>query len=198
MDNLCHLYMFDVIYEKPLRVDALQNLETLTYISIYDWTYEASSVEKMSRLHKLGVEEVDEKSDVCKLFASLAKLMSFRHFTLRGFRFRSMSCLDEIGVLNGLKKLRLDGRLARLPIANKYLVVLVLVNTCLNENPMPELHCLEQLKQRNVYTGPEMVIRYGFPDLRVLRINELWNLRNILVEGAMSRTFTKQKHVACL
>ncbi|XP_047971729.1 disease resistance RPP8-like protein 3 [Salvia hispanica] len=190
MDSLCHLYMCDVIFKKPLKVDALQNLETLTYISIYDWTYEASSMEKMTRLYKLGVEEVDEKSDVCKLFASLAKLTSFRQFTLRGFRFRSMSCLDEISALNRLDKLRLDGCLARLPSANIYLVVLVLVNTGLNEDPMPllrELHCLEQLKLRNAYTGPEMVIRYGFPRLRVLRINELWNLRNILVVGAMPK-----------
>ncbi|XP_047945106.1 putative disease resistance RPP13-like protein 3 [Salvia hispanica] len=50
MASLCHLYMSDVIYPKPLKVDAPLNLETLTYISIYDWTYEVSSLEKMTRL----------------------------------------------------------------------------------------------------------------------------------------------------
>ncbi|XP_047947632.1 probable disease resistance protein At1g58602 isoform X2 [Salvia hispanica] len=193
MGSLRHLYMSDVICREPLKVDALQKLETLTCIPIYDWTYEFSSLEKMSRLRKLGIEEIDENSDVIKLFGSLFKLNRLEHLTLRGFRFRSMPCLDQIGVLDRLATLKLDGRLAKLPSAGDFpqrIRYLILVNTCLGEDPMPELEnlpSLERLKLRNAYTGREMVIQHnGFPKLKVLRINELWNLRKIQVgEGAM-------------
>ncbi|KAG6406992.1 hypothetical protein SASPL_129972 [Salvia splendens] len=85
LDIAVNLHMSDVICQKPLKVDALQYLRTLTYISIYDWTYEASGLKKMTKLPKLGIEEVDEDSDVGKLFASLAMFSSyFRHLNLRG------------------------------------------------------------------------------------------------------------------
>ncbi|XP_047951839.1 putative disease resistance RPP13-like protein 3 isoform X2 [Salvia hispanica] len=194
MGSLRHLYMSDVIFRKALKVDALQNLETLTHISIYDWTYAVSSLEKMSSLYKLGIEEIDENSDTSKLFASLATLKSFEIFNMRGFRFKSMQCLDEIGVLDRLRKLRLDGRLARLPSAIeslRLLSYLVLVNTCLDEDPMqvlPKMSRLKVIKLRNAYIGREMVIeKQSFPSLDILRINELWNLRDVRVESGGMR-----------
>ncbi|XP_047947340.1 probable disease resistance protein At1g58602 [Salvia hispanica] len=190
MGCLRNLYMRDVICRKPLKIDALPHLEILTYISIYDWTYEASCLETMEILLKLGVEEVDEDSDVDKLFASLAKLVSLDHLILKGFRFRSMPCLDGIGALEGVFQLRLDGHLARLPNSLEGISYLTLVNSCLNEDPMPvleKLPNLQELKLRNAYTGREMVIQCnGFPWLSVLCINELWNLRKMQIgEGAM-------------
>ncbi|XP_047949711.1 probable disease resistance protein At1g58602 [Salvia hispanica] len=190
MGSLRFLYMSDVIPRKPLKVDALQNLETLTYISIYDWTYEVLTSEKMTSLVKLGIDEIDENSHTSKLFASLAMLKRFRTFNLRGFRFRSMPCLDEIGVLDSLYKLRLDGRLARLPSAigsHRWISYFVLVNTCLDEDPMQVLQKMRRLKViklRNAYTGRQMVIaESSLKSLRILRINELWNLRDVRVEG---------------
>ncbi|XP_047947285.1 disease resistance protein RPP8-like [Salvia hispanica] len=189
MGSLRHLYMSDVICCEPLNVDALHNLKTLTYISIYDLMYEVSRLEKMTSLRKLGIEEVDENSDVSKLFASLARLSKYECLILRGFRFNIMPCLDEIGVLDKLIKLRLDGRLTRLPSAIKCLgglTYLVLVNTCLEEDPMPVLKSiryLQVIKLRNAYTGRKMTIGPNYIGcLKVLRINELWNLRDIQVE----------------
>ncbi|XP_047949710.1 disease resistance protein RPH8A-like [Salvia hispanica] len=183
MVSLNHLYMSDVICPNPLKVDFSQNLETLTYISINDWTYEVIRLKWMSRLRKLGIEEIDENSVVSNLFPSLSKLENFRHLTLRGFRFRSMAYLDEIGVLDNLYKLRLDGRLARLPRALKSLkklLYLVLVNTCLDEDPMQllkKLRYLRGLKLQNAYTGSRMVIEEDkLQYLEILRINELWNM----------------------
>ncbi|KAG6404808.1 hypothetical protein SASPL_132384 [Salvia splendens] len=112
MGSLRYLYMSDVMYRAPLKVDALQNLITLTYVSIYDWT--------------------------CKLFASLAIIKCLGHPILRGFRFRSMSCLDEISALYTVSTLRIDGLISRLPSANKFptwIKNLALVNTCLDEDP---------------------------------------------------------------
>ncbi|KAG6404923.1 hypothetical protein SASPL_132500 [Salvia splendens] len=201
MGSLRYLYMSDVICRKPLKVDVLQMLEILAYISIYDWTYEVSSLEKMTRLIKLGTEEVDENSDVNMLFASLAKFKRFLQLNLQGFRFRSMPCLDKIGVLHGLRKLRLDGRISRLPSAINFpqtLEYLVLVNTCLDEDPMPvlqEIPKLGVLRMRNAYNGRKMAIgNYGFKNLCVLRINELWNLRELRIEEIGS-TFLQELEI---
>ncbi|XP_047950518.1 probable disease resistance protein RF9 [Salvia hispanica] len=192
--TLRYLYMSDVVCSEPLKID-LWKLTTVTYISIYDLVFEVLSVFTPSRLRFLGIEDIDENSNVSKLFASLTNMIMISLcLTLRGFRFRSMPCLDQIGILiYKLQKLKLDGCLARLPKTLCELrdaKELVLVNTRLGEDPMPAIEkmpFLQRLKLRNAYTGREMVIKdNGFPHLSVLNINELWNLRNIQVgEGAM-------------
>ncbi|XP_042008876.1 probable disease resistance protein At1g58602 [Salvia splendens] len=186
MGNLRNLHMSNVIFRKPLKVDVLRNLETLAYISIYDWTYEDPSFRM--KLRMLGIEDVDENSDVGKLFASLAKFPNIDALSVRGFRFRSMPCLDEIGGIQRLKVLKVDGRIGRLPNADNLpqeIEYIALINTCLDEDPMPileKLSSLSKLKLRNAYTGQEMVIQQGgFPKLDALDINELWNLRMIQV-----------------
>ncbi|KAH6795257.1 hypothetical protein C2S52_005734 [Perilla frutescens var. hirtella] len=191
MDCLRHLYMSDIICQKPLKINALMNLETLTYISVDDWTYEVSDMKnKMTSLLRLGIEEVDENSNVSKLFASLAELEYLDCLILRGFRFRSMPSFDELGLLQGLTELKLEGRLTKLPSANNFprmLQKLVLVNSCLDEDPIPILEKLlelHNLKLENAYTGQQMVIsNEGFHGLDSLIIRELWNLRNIVKFG---------------
>ncbi|XP_057802298.1 probable disease resistance protein At1g58602 isoform X2 [Salvia miltiorrhiza] len=191
MRSLHHLYLSDVICRKPSKIDALQLLVTLTYVSVDNWTYELSDLKMLTRLRKLGIEELDGSSDVSKLFVSLALLENLEHLILRGYRFRSMPCLDEIGVLHNLQTLKLDGLLARLPNnVPPNIKSLTLVNSCLDEDPMPLLEKLPELKYlklRNAYTGQQMVILpEGFPSLEVLCIEELWNLRNVQYElGAM-------------
>ena len=101
--------------------------------------------------------------------------------------------MDEIGMLVTLRKIKLDGRLSMLPSAAsfpQFISSLILVNTCLDEDPMPvleKLPNLERLKLQNAYTDREMVIRQynGFPMLKALHINEMWNLRRIQVGCAM-------------
>ncbi|XP_047950485.1 probable disease resistance protein At1g58602 [Salvia hispanica] len=198
MGNLRDLHMSNVIFRKPLKVDALRKLMNLTYISIYDWTYEDPSFKSMYDLKTLGVEEVDENSDVGTLFATLAKLLSFERLFIRGFRYRNMPCLDEIGVIKRLKVLKLHGRIGRLPSADnlpKEIRYIALINTCLDEDPMPileKLSSLSKLKLRNAYTGREMVIEEGgFRRLDALCINELWNLRMIQVDEDAMCNLTK-------
>ncbi|XP_057802278.1 disease resistance RPP8-like protein 3 [Salvia miltiorrhiza] len=192
MYKLRHLYMSDVICQKPLKIDELQHLETLTYISVDNWTYGLSRLRLLFRLTKLGIEGLDGNSDVSKLFASLAQLRSLEHLILRGYRFRSMPCLDKLGILQSVRTLKLDGLLARLPTSfPPNIGSLTLVNSCLDEDPMPllgKLGMLYYLKLRNAYTGQQMVILpEGFPHLKVLCIEELWNLRNIqCAEDAMN------------
>ncbi|XP_057802967.1 disease resistance protein RPM1-like [Salvia miltiorrhiza] len=49
MDSLHHLYLSDVIFRKPLKIDVLQFLETLTYVSVDNLTYELSSLRGVGR-----------------------------------------------------------------------------------------------------------------------------------------------------
>ncbi|KAG6404783.1 hypothetical protein SASPL_132359 [Salvia splendens] len=114
MANLRNLHMSDVICRKPLKIGKLEKLKTLTYISIYDWTDEMSGVEMMTRLKKLGFEEVDENLDVGKIFANLKKCWALDHLILKRCRFRSMSCLDEIIALRRLKAIKLDASNCRM------------------------------------------------------------------------------------
>ncbi|XP_057802305.1 probable disease resistance RPP8-like protein 2 [Salvia miltiorrhiza] len=186
MYKLRHLYMSDVICRKPLKIDDLQHLETLTYVSVDNWTYDLSRLRLLFRLTKLGVEGLHGNSDESKMMmASLANLKNLQHLILRGYRFRSMPCLDEIGVLHSLTTLKLDGFLARLPTSfpPKLKSLTLVINSCLDEDPMPllgKLPNLSYLKLRNAYIGLEMVIlHYEFPSLLVLCIKELWNLRNV-------------------
>ncbi|XP_047949720.1 disease resistance protein RPH8A-like [Salvia hispanica] len=204
MGGLRHLYMSDVICRKPLKVDALQNLETLTFMSIYSWTYEASNLGKMSSLCKLGIEDIDENSDVSELFPALDKLKELDHLILRGFRFRMISCLDEIRVLHGrynISTLRVDGCIARLPSADSFpygIEYLALVNTCLDEDPMPilmELPYLRRLKLRNAYNGQELVFKMR--ELHILCISELWNLRKVRFEESEIASLWKLEITNC-
>ncbi|KAG6404789.1 hypothetical protein SASPL_132365 [Salvia splendens] len=190
MNSLRDVHMSNVIFRESLKVATLCKLRTLEYISIYDWTYERPSFRRiMYDFETLGFEEVDENSDVDTLFASLAQFPYFINLFLRGFRYRSMPCLDKIGAIRKLTVLKLDGRIGRLPSADSLperIFYISLVNTCLDEDPMPTLEkliFLSRLKLRNAYTGREMVIQHGgFPRLKVLCINELWNLRKIRVD----------------
>ncbi|KAH6782944.1 hypothetical protein C2S52_007903 [Perilla frutescens var. hirtella] len=195
MVSLRHLYMSDILCPKPVKIDKLEKLETLTYISVDNWTYEVSGLEMMTRLHKLGIEELRASSDVSRLFASLAGLEELECLILRGFRFRSMPSLDDLRILHHLGELKLDGLLTKLPSADNFppnIFFLTLVNTYLSEDPMPVLEKLPKLlylKLQRAYTGEQMVISHnGFPELQIMCIGELGHLRDIKVgEGAMSK-----------
>ncbi|XP_057802988.1 disease resistance RPP8-like protein 3 [Salvia miltiorrhiza] len=182
--SLRHLYLSNVICRKPSKIAALQNLKTLTYVSVDNLTYELSDLKMLRFLEKLGIEELDGNSDVSKLFVALAVLESLKHLILRGYRFRSMPCLDELGILRSVRTLKLDGLLSRLPSnLPRKIESLTLIDSCLDEDPMPllgKLPKLKYLKLRNAYTGQEMVILHdGFVSLKALCIEELWNLRNV-------------------
>ncbi|XP_057802158.1 probable disease resistance protein RF9 [Salvia miltiorrhiza] len=184
MWSLSHLYMSDVISRKPLKIVGIWFMKTLTYVSVDNWTYDLSDL-KFGCLKKLGIEELDGNSDVSKLFASLAELYSLKHLILRGYRFRSMPCLDELRILENVRTLKLDGLLTRLPTSfPPNIESLTLVNSCLDEDPMPllaeKVGSLKYLKLRNAYTGQQMVmLDDSFPELEVMCIEELWNLRNL-------------------
>ncbi|XP_047973997.1 probable disease resistance RPP8-like protein 2 [Salvia hispanica] len=189
LGSLRHVYMSDVISKKPFKIDVLQELLTLTSVSIDD--DELLGLKTSFPLQKLGVHDLDGNTDVSKLFGLLSNLKYFRHLTLRGHSFRSMPCLDELGIIENLRTVKLDGRLDRLPKSfPPQMSSLTLANSCLDEDPMPllgKLRGLYDLKLRNAYTGQQMGIREsGLEVLKVLCIENLLNLRNLQIgKGAL-------------
>ncbi|XP_042013647.1 putative disease resistance RPP13-like protein 3 isoform X2 [Salvia splendens] len=69
MDSLRHVYMSDVISEKPFTMDVLQRLKTLTSVSFDDLIYdELLGLKKSTSLEKLGVQDLDGKTHMHALF----------------------------------------------------------------------------------------------------------------------------------
>ncbi|XP_047956477.1 probable disease resistance protein At1g58602 [Salvia hispanica] len=200
MGSLVHLYMSDVICKKPFKIDVLQRLETLTSVSVDNLLYELSGFKMLTYLAKLGVQDLDGNTHVSKLFVLLSNFKFLEHLILRGYRFKSMSCLVELGTLKYVKTLKLDGRLDRLP--NSFpcqMASLTLANSCLDEDPMPLLGKLSQLRNlilRNAFTGQRMGIFKGdFPILQVLCMEELRHLRNLQIEkGALDYVHKLEIH----
>lgn len=193
MRSLRHLYMCDAILPNGMNANALENLETLIFIPFNN---ELSGLRIMSKLRKLGIQDLDESSDVSALHESiLPGLEDLDSLILRGFRYRNMPEQFKLSSLAKLTQLKVDGLLTRLPDAYafpKNLSYSTLVNTCLHEDPMPileELRGLFHLKLRNAYTGRKMAISsLGFYKLEVLKIGELWNLREVRGEqGALEK-----------
>ncbi|KAL8557689.1 hypothetical protein ACS0TY_004962 [Phlomoides rotata] len=193
MESLRHLYMSEIVCRAGLKIDRLKNLRTLAYISVDNWIYERSSLQTMTCLRKLGIQELNQQSNISYLLESLAHLRNLVCLNLKGFRFNMMPSLNEVGYLGNLTQLKMDGLLAALPGVDDFppnLCYLTLVNTSLDQDPMPVVEKLSKLlyvKLRNAYTGDRMVIsQQGFPRLKVMRMGEFSHLRNVYVEaGAM-------------
>lgn len=190
MESLRHLYMSEIVCRTGLKIDRLKNLRTLAYISVDNWIYERSSLQTMTSLRKLGIQELHQHSNISNLLESLGHLKNLVCLNLRGFRFNTMPSLNEVGYLSNLTQLKMEGLLAALPGAEDFppnLCYLTLVNTSLDQDPMPVVEKLSKLlyiKLRNAYTGDRMVIsQEGFPRLQVMRMGELCHLRYVYVEA---------------
>ncbi|KAG6389168.1 hypothetical protein SASPL_150627 [Salvia splendens] len=186
MQSLRHIYMCILINSE---IDQLDNIETLTYFPVGNGTYRFTCIRKITKLRKLSIQEMHENVDVNDLFYELKSLKSLDCLILRGYRFRSMPNLHMLHVLESLTQLKLDGLITRPLRTTDFppnISYLTLVDTCLNQDPMPTLGKLPKLfylSLRNAYTGREMVITWdSFPELGVLILGELWNLRNVIVK----------------
>lgn len=185
MDSLRHLYAEAIRCSSPLKRNALKNVQTLSYILLRDSDIE--QVAHMTSLRKLGIR-MDEISDVCKLFASLATLENLHRLSLRNYTSPNM---EGLGVLHRITQLTLGGRITELPSSfPPNLSSLSLDGTFLERDPMQVLQRMPKLlylKMRVAYKGQEMVISgNGFPRLKVLILCLIRRLRSLHIgEGAM-------------
>ncbi|KAL0402489.1 UNVERIFIED_CONTAM: putative disease resistance RPP8-like protein 4 [Sesamum latifolium] len=189
MASLRHLYMSEIRCQLPLRIDTLNNLQTLTYVPADNCALD--HLAHMTGLSKLGIE-LHLNSDARKLCTSLAMLENLVCLNLRGPTSRYTPSLGQLSLLRSLTQLKLDVYLTELPGPSNFppnLSYLSLDETLLEEDPMPvlqELPKLLYLIMRHAYSGEVMLISQGFRKLKVLSLRSLLGLRNIEVErGAM-------------
>ncbi|KAH6788462.1 hypothetical protein C2S51_003468 [Perilla frutescens var. frutescens] len=186
MSSLRHLYAHSIQSEMPLKIEALKNIQTLSWFVLKDSNLE--QLTQMTRLCKLGAS-MDEIRDASEVFTSLAKLENLVSLNLKNCT-RNM---EGLGILHRITQLRLDGYMKRLPNAGNFppnISCLSLIDTKLVDDPMPvieKLPKLSYLKLKYSYKGAEMVISDGgFPTLKQFYLEESTNLRNIRVgNGAM-------------
>ncbi|XP_077242743.1 putative disease resistance RPP8-like protein 4 [Tasmannia lanceolata] len=200
--RLRHLKMFKNFSVSGMRLPAgimrLTNLQTLT--GLYAGGGIAKELSSLTQLRRLGVMDVSE-DHASELYASIKNMGGLISLSLEGEkRFRTESTLhvDEFSPPPLLRKLRLEGKLERMPnwfISMENLTKLRLGFSHLSENPGSVLQLLSNLKILCLWhahdakqIGREFCSAGGFPNLEDLSIAshvlEEWTE---VEEGAMPR-----------
>ncbi|TXG70934.1 hypothetical protein EZV62_005869 [Acer yangbiense] len=193
MENLRHLYMNTLTCTGKLRIDTLENLQTLYWIHIDNWKVKNSG--NLVNLRKLGVA-VYSGSDLNRLFNSIAELECLESLQLVSFNTDiHLPSLPTLSMLRSVNKLCLEGRIRMLPTPDEFppnITQLTLHRSFLSVNPMgvlkllPKLSILRLMKQS--YTVNQMTIYAGgFPLLNFLELESLGLEHLTIQDGAMPR-----------
>ena len=131
---------------------------------------------------------------------ALLKLTNLQNLGIRTYTEDGFPCLEQLSSCHSLSKLSLIGEVGKevasngrhfLQLLPANLNKLVLVNTCLERDPMPVLEKLSNLRflrmRFTCYVGDKLVCSaYGFPKLETLQFVSLQNLKEWHVEeGAL-------------
>ncbi|TXG70951.1 hypothetical protein EZV62_005886 [Acer yangbiense] len=194
MENLRHLYMNALTCTGKLRIDTLENLQTLSWIHIDNWKVKNSG--NLVNLRKLGVE-VFSDSDLNRLFNSIAELERLESLQLVSVDIDiHLPSLPTLSILRSVSKLCLEGRIRMLPPPDEFppnITQLTLHRSFLSVNPMGVLKLLPKLSilrlRKQSYTANQMTIYAGgFPLLNFLELESLGGLEHLTIQdGAMPR-----------
>ncbi|CAB4272305.1 unnamed protein product [Prunus armeniaca] len=187
LQELRHLYLSQNYRSKLIRQQgrrsSLKKLQTLWGVFVDKDSPLKDGLDKFTSLRKLGLAFQLEKEDQKALADGILKL---KH--LQSLRLRSIDelgephalALESLSALENLSSLNLFGKLVPsiIPELPKNLTDLTLSASCLQEDPMPKLEKLQNLKSlcfhSKSYTGNKMVCsNWGFEKLVVLK---LWML----------------------
>ncbi|XP_051140145.1 putative disease resistance protein At1g50180 [Andrographis paniculata] len=193
LESLRHLFMDgQIVCEEPLRLDTLKKLQTLSFV----WTSNivVEHLAELTSLCKLGLG-LKEGVDANKLFASMAKLKNFVSIDVT-FAEGAFASTDGLESLQHLIRLKIRFQVPKISSFENLLQNLsyvTLIQTELNEDPMPALEQLPnlvylKLDQALHYENNAMVIsRNGFSMLKEVHFLDLWYLENVEIgDGAMS------------
>ncbi|KAL5708348.1 hypothetical protein ACHQM5_019151 [Ranunculus cassubicifolius] len=189
MSQLRHLYMNPwntKIIGGGLRLDTLKQLQTLKGMKV-EWGI--TGLAKLTNLRKLEVLYLTKAIGIVDyLKDGLYNLRSIK-LKLHTWRWEEFPDLERLAQNRHLLKLKLSGPLTSYP-SNwpSSLVKLRLVDTGIREDPMPTLEKLQHLEYLEFYRlkCKRMVCsRDGFPQLLHLSLQELKELEEWIVEGAM-------------
>ena len=227
MENLRHLF---ISYErqdgKPLRIDTLRNLQTLSGIWFSD--LQQNDTSKLPNLHKLKIK-VGFDLEVSQFSNSIAKLENLRSLYLetpdqieRAYPFSLDHSLSPYSFVNSdppsipsfvmnswlhLSKLHMKGNINQLPRAHEFspnLTQLTLEGIMLDSDPMaileklPKLLILRLRMYSKLRQGVLQVSANGFPQLKILLLASLHQMKSLNInEGGMSK-LTQLQNFFCV
>ncbi|KAL8052221.1 hypothetical protein ABFX02_06G198800 [Erythranthe guttata] len=181
MDTLRHIYMHHNKYiSEPLRIDTLKNLHTLSYISTDNFDLE--HLTQLASLRILGIVLNTYNFGFSTLCSSLKNLVCLKVRNVH----KIPTSMDVLGTMCNLTKLKLEGKLTKLPDLPPNLSYLTLVEVELLHDPTPVLEKLPKLLGLKLdsayYKVKKMeVSEKGYPKLKVLILRHMWDLKTIQV-----------------
>lgn len=191
LKNLRHLYMNET-WTGKLRIDTLENLQTLSCIHIDNWSWK--NLKNLVNLRKLTVV-INQQSDLSRFFDSIAKLERLVSLKLI-ISDTSPPSLTGLSKLHSVTKLCLEGRLRVVPHPDEFppnISKLTLQGSYLAVNPMGVLKLLPKLSilrlRKDSYKIEQMTIyEGGFPLLKFLELEGLTDLECLTIQdNAMPR-----------
>ena len=194
MENLRYLFLsYYKKVGKPLQIDTLRNLQTLSGIYFSDWQQNDTS--EFTSLRKLKIE-VDDVT-VAEFSNSIAKLANLRSLYLEAVSPNFIPCFVMNSWLH-LSKLLLKGSIPMLPKADEFppsLTQLTLENIRLGHGHMMILEKLPKLlifrlRRMSKYLEEEMQVSAdGFPQLKILQLSGLRTSPRLLIinKGGMPK-----------
>ena len=176
MKNLRHLFLSYNHGEddKPLHIDTLRNLQTLSGIWLSDW--QQNDTRELTSLRKLKIK-VDD-STMSEFSNSIAKLENLRSLYLEASHDSMIPSFGMSSLLH-LSKLHMERSIGQLREFPPNLTQLTLEDTELDYDPMVILEKLPKLLTLRLrmwsYRGGEMQVSAdGFPQLKILQLSDLY------------------------
>ncbi|MCD7466136.1 hypothetical protein HAX54_002542 [Datura stramonium] len=173
--NLRHL---DAKYSKPLkRISKLTSLQVLRGIHCDQWK-DVDPVDLVN-LRELTMFDIKKSYSL----TNIGSLKNLRTLNLSCYSEESFPALEFLSSCQKLHKLRLHGRIEKLPLSDLFpnsITIMFLLESKLKEDPMPILGMLPNLRNLNLveaYEGKEITCSdNSFSQLEFLRLNSLENL----------------------
>ncbi|CAN6705501.1 unnamed protein product [Malus baccata var. baccata] len=186
MKSLRHLYMYFPPFTGKLRIDTLQDLQTLAGINVD--SFRGINSANLISLRKLSLTGSIITTSA-EIFGSLANLLNLHSLSLTSIDtlFPSLSALS---CLRSVFKLHLSGGIRRLPNTHEFppnLNQLILHQSRLENNPLEILEKLPYLfvlrLKHSSYRGKKLKFSAnGFPQLEYLELEFLDSLEELEVE----------------
>ncbi|XP_060174809.1 disease resistance protein RPP13-like [Lycium barbarum] len=173
--NLVNLRHLEVLYTEPLQhINKLTSLQVLRRICPDQWR-DVNPVDLVN-LRELSMDTVEESYSL----NNISSLKSLSTLELWCFGDESFPALEFFSSCQKLQKLRLVGRIEKLPPFPNSITMMILDDSQLMEDPMPILGMLSKLRDLKLvgaYEGKEITCsESSFSQLEILRLDTLPNL----------------------
>ncbi|ONH91643.1 hypothetical protein PRUPE_8G127100 [Prunus persica] len=191
MKNLRHLFLSGT-NPTNLRLDTLSNLRTLKNLGSGRWIEDGGLV-KLTNLQRLKIVGLKE-ANLNSVFSNIEGLHCLESLSLEFRENESLPPPLRLSHFEHLRKLHLDGKIVKLPARREFppnLIKLRLLNSYLEQDSIRKLERLPNLQMLLLgaysYNWEKLVCRRRFPQLRILHIEDIPNLKLIVKASAMKQ-----------